>query len=61
MRVSGREPPTEPRTGPLTGSPDEQRVPMRRAVLWGLIGLAVLVGIYLYFQYERVLAPLLSS
>jgi hypothetical protein len=42
-------------------SPDEDRVSKRRAILWGLIGVAVLVGVYLYFQYERVLAPLVSS
>jgi hypothetical protein len=38
----------------------EQRVSSRRALLWGLIGVAILVGVYLYFQYERVLAPLVS-
>jgi hypothetical protein len=53
MRVSGTERPDEP--------PDEQRISFRRAVLWGLIGVAVLLGVYLYFQYERVLAPLVSS
>jgi hypothetical protein len=53
MRVSGTEPHDQP--------PDEQRVPLRRVMLWGLIGVAILVGVYLYFQYERVLAPLVSS
>jgi hypothetical protein len=53
MRVSGTERHDEP--------PGEQRVSLRRAVLWGLIGIAVLVGVYLYFQYERVLAPLVPS
>lgn len=53
MRVSGTERPDE--------SSDEQRVTRRRAVLWGLIGVAVLVGVYLYFRYERVLAPLVAS
>jgi hypothetical protein len=53
MRVSGTEGHDQP--------PDEQRVPLRRVMLWGLIGVAVLVGVYLYFQYERVLAPLVSS
>ncbi|MFN2564780.1 MAG: hypothetical protein ABR499_07200 [Gemmatimonadaceae bacterium] len=53
MRVSDTERHDEP--------PEEQRVPMRRAVIWGVIGVAVVVGVYLYFQYERVLAPLLSS
>jgi hypothetical protein len=53
MRVSGTE--------RHDGSSDEQRMSTRRAVIWGLIGVAVLVGVYLYFQYERVLAPLVSS
>ncbi len=53
MRVSGTERHDEP--------PDEQRVPLRRAVLWGIIGVVVVIGVYLYFQYERVLAPLVSS
>ena len=53
MHVSGKQRPDE--------SSDEQRVSKWRAVMWGLIGVAVLVGVYLYFQYERVLAPLVSS
>jgi hypothetical protein len=53
MGVSG----TERRDGPS----DEQGVSKRRGIVWALIGVAVLVGIYLYFRYERVLAPLVSS
>jgi hypothetical protein len=53
MRVSDTERHDKP--------PEEDRVPRRRAVLWGLIGVAILVGVYLYFRYERVLAPLVSS
>jgi hypothetical protein len=53
MRVSGTDRHDEPS--------GEQRVPLRRAVVWGLIAVAVLVGVYLYFQYERVLAPLVPS
>jgi hypothetical protein len=53
MRVSGTERRDE--------SPGDQRVPRRRALVWGLIGVAILVGVYLYFRYERVLAPLISS
>jgi hypothetical protein len=53
MRVSGTERHEKP--------PADDPVPMRRVVLWALIGVAVLVGVYLYFQYERVLAPLVSS
>jgi hypothetical protein len=53
MRVSGTERSNEP--------PDDQRVRLRRAMLWGLIGVAVIVGVVLYFRYERVLAPLVSQ
>jgi hypothetical protein len=53
MRVSDTGRPDEPT--------DEPRIPLRRAVLWGLIAAAILVGVYLYFRYERVLAPLVSS
>ena len=53
MHASGKQRPDE--------SSDEQRVSKWRAVMWGLIGVAVLVGVYLYFQYERVLAPLVAS
>jgi hypothetical protein len=52
MRASGTERHDEPS--------GDQRVSIRRAVLWGLIGVAILVGVVLYFQYERVLAPLVS-
>ncbi len=52
MRVSGTERPDEP--------PDEQRIPVRRALLWTVIAVAIVVGVYLYFQYERGLAPLVS-
>jgi uncharacterized membrane protein len=53
MRVSGTERHDE--------SPDEQRVPVRRAVVWAFIGAAVILGVFLYFRYERVIAPLVSS
>jgi hypothetical protein len=53
MRVSGTERHDEPSDG--------QRFSLRRAALWGLIAVAILVGLYLYFQYERVLAPLVPS
>ena len=52
MSISGTEPHDEP--------PEEQRISTRRAVMWGLIGVAVVVGVYLYFEYERGLAPLVS-
>jgi hypothetical protein len=39
---------------------DPDAVPLGRAVLWGLFGVAVLVGLVLYFKYERLVAPLLT-
>lgn len=52
MRVSGTEPTNE--------RPDDHGVPLRRMILWGIVGVAVVVGVVLYFQYERVIAPLVS-
>ena len=52
MSVSGSERPNQP--------PDDPRIPLRRTLVWALIGVAVIVGVILYFQYERVLAPLVS-
>ena len=45
--------PSEPSTNP-------DAVPFGRALLWGLFGVVLLVGLVLYFKYERVVAPLLS-
>ena len=52
MRVPSTERPQE--------TSDEQRLPLRRALVWGLIGLVVLIGVLLYFRYERLLGPLAS-
>ena len=38
----------------------ESVVSYRRVILWGIVGVAILVGIVLYFKYARLLAPLLS-
>jgi type VI protein secretion system component VasF len=35
-------------------------VPVRRAVMWGLVGAAIIVGIVLYFLYARLLEPLVA-
>jgi hypothetical protein len=35
-------------------------VPLGRALLWGLFGIVLLIGLVLYFKYERVVAPLLT-
>jgi hypothetical protein len=35
-------------------------VPLVRALMWLLFGVVLLVGLVLYFKYERVVLPLLS-
>ena len=40
--------------------PKPAEVPLRRWVLWGLIGVAIVVGLVLYFLYARLLQPLSS-
>ena len=35
-------------------------VPLRRAIMWGVVGVAILVGLVLYFKYARLLSPLLA-
>ena len=40
--------------------PGPAEVPARRALMWGLIGAAIIVGIVLYFLYARLLQPLSS-
>lgn len=38
--------------------PKPAEVPVRRWVMWALIGAAIVVGIVLYFLYARLLQPL---
>ena len=40
--------------------PRPSEVPVRRALMWGVIGLAIVVGLVLYFLYARLLQPLVS-
>ncbi|NUO95331.1 MAG: hypothetical protein HOQ17_13210 [Gemmatimonadaceae bacterium] len=46
------------RRSDATADPDA--VPLGRALLWALVGVALLLGLVLYFKYERVVLPLLS-
>jgi hypothetical protein len=46
------------RRSPSTTDPDA--VPLVRVLSWGLFGLVLLIGLVLYFKYERVVVPLLS-
>jgi type VI protein secretion system component VasF len=40
--------------------PKPAEVPVRRVLMWGLIGAAIVVGLVLYFLYARLLQPLSS-
>ena len=39
---------------------DAETVPLRRALLWVLVGAALGVGVVLYFKYEPLIQPLLG-
>jgi hypothetical protein len=39
---------------------DAETVPLRRALLWVLVGVALVVGLILYFKYEPLIQPLLG-
>jgi hypothetical protein len=41
-------------------SPDDEAVPLRRVLLWGLVAVAIVVGLVLYFVYERQITPLVG-
>lgn len=38
----------------------EETVSLRRVAFWALVGVALAVGVVLYFKYERLLVPLLG-
>ena len=44
---------------PETGEPSS-RVAITRIVIWSLVALAVLLGLYLYFRYGASVTPVLS-
>jgi hypothetical protein len=41
--------------------PEEQSVPVRRALAWSLLLVVIAVGVLLYFRYARELVPLLHA
>jgi hypothetical protein len=41
-----------------TDGPDA--VPFGRAFAWGVFGVVLVVGLVLYFKYERLVVPLLT-
>ena len=42
------------------GTNREEAISLRRALLWVLVWVALLVGVALYFKYARLLTPLLA-
>ena len=45
---------------PDDGTIRQETVSLRRALLWVLVWVALLVGVALYFKYARLLTPLLA-
>lgn len=45
---------------PDDGTNFEEAVPLRRAIFWVVVWIAVLSGVVLYFRYARLLTPLLG-
>jgi type VI protein secretion system component VasF len=41
-------------------SSDEEVIPLRRLVVWALVAVAIVVGLVLYFVYERQITPLVG-
>ena len=39
---------------------EDERIPLRRVLLWVVVGAAIIAGILLYFKYERQLTPIVS-
>jgi hypothetical protein len=44
---------------PQTSS-DDDAAPRRRVLLWALVAAAIVVGLVLYFKYERQITPLIG-
>jgi hypothetical protein len=45
---------------PSTSTTDGDAIPLRRALLWLGFGVVLIVGLVLYFKYERLVVPLLT-
>ena len=45
---------------PEEGTNQDETIPVRRAVLWVLVWVGLLVGVVLYFRYAKLLTPLLG-
>jgi hypothetical protein len=57
-KATYRMPPVSEMTDEQTPRPPE-RTPMGRVVIWGFLVLALVIGIVLYFIYERRIASVL--
>ena len=40
--------------------PPEERVPIRRALIWSVVALILAAGVALYFLFGRDIAPLIN-
>jgi hypothetical protein len=47
-------------TTPQT-QPPEEPVPLSRLLMWAAIAVVLVIGIWLYVRYGRVVAPLINS
>ncbi|HEX2719117.1 MAG TPA: hypothetical protein VHM67_15715 [Gemmatimonadaceae bacterium] len=45
---------------PSAPQPDDD-VPLRRYVLWGLIALVLILGLWLYLRFGREVSPLIPA
>jgi hypothetical protein len=41
-------------------SSDEDAVSLRRVLLWSAVALSIVIGLVLYFKYERQITPLVG-
>jgi hypothetical protein len=47
--------------GGADGTPDQSPSGKARVVLWGLVAVALVAGLVLYFRYERAVVPLFGG
>ena len=65
MQEEGRSTPLQFRPVRLSrllpkSSSSEDAIPLRRVVVWALVAVAIVVGLVLYFVYERQITPLVG-
>jgi hypothetical protein len=47
-------------TTPTPPRAPEERVPIRRSVLWSIVAVVLVLGVVLYFMFGRSVQPLLA-